>query len=308
MAPQQLDERGRVKDSITTLREKHLTVGCYVCRKPDADTTDYAIIHTITHDVVTLARLKSTEGSARMLSVPCSEIIEEWRPVVDPEEVRDKGIITNFMLLTPSNDRDYENTLQVHAHLKVLQGAWDHFAAKMIETPFMIGTKPRKHITTTRDVEPNELVFVPYSRSLAFMNPTKIKKGEFAMSLGVESRGVDATEVLHIKPYFVVPKPSEPHKGCVIPFWAVERLDSTKADNVSINMSLSEWRVSGATVFPPLLGHAGAHDQQRFLILLLLLCQQTRHLLVTPPILVMLLLLWVPCVKCLPQPTLLMFP
>ena len=260
VAPQILDEFGNVVDNATKLKELKLEVGVYVYTLDKDGGKRYAVIQSMDHERVALWSPDKTKSpKARTFTLPSAEVVEKWKPVVDASEVADHGLILNWQLLGPDCCVELlaNNTKNLYANM--LLRVWTHFEAAQGVRPIRIATRPRKKVFATVAMEPSTLSLVPFSPSLAFQKPSPETA---SLDLKIISP-VKGDETLHVKPYFTCPTPAKPNSGGLVPFWAVERLNSAKALDPSVNCRLDMYRVSGAFVFPEKFGMTASHDQSK---------------------------------------------
>ena len=259
-APQLLDAAGRVLDNETTLRERQFRVGTWVKSAQEDKPTVFGVIQAASHHEVTVYFTSKQDGD-KALSVPTGDFLKKWALVMDAAEMQDRGLLASWPLLDPTDDVDCQCADVKFSVTHDVFLLWKHFFGKLMEDcPLMIGTKPRKHVFTTRDVPANSLMLVPYSPTTTFLHPDKVKN-EFVISLGVPSPKCNG-EMLYSKPLFVQPKPSSPNTGSIILFWGVERLDASHADSEDVNMLLTQFRMSTATVFPRVGEFSPSHVQE----------------------------------------------
>ena len=137
----------------------------------------------------------------------------------------------------------------------------------------MINQKPSQHIVATQPIKAGGLALVPLSQSVTFAVPCTTCKTMQQLIADTYTDPADHSRVLHIAPYYTPPTPNKPTVGRVVPFWAVERLDASKAGSDGVNCEIMSYYFSTATVHPPVKEYLPGHAQRRVDVPVLMLAK-----------------------------------
>ena len=263
--PLLMDSTGRMIDSATVLQQKGFEVGHYVRKDADADGGEapvYGLIQAIQQDVVTVyATSKAAAQKAMDVKVP--EFLNEWSHVMNADELRDNGALPGWPLLGPPSDKDGLSQLVKAEYFGALHSVWDHFNESQGDLPIMVNMKPRRHVVTTQPLDANSLVLVPYSTSLVFDKMPETGKHISSIVVDSELSPKQINLVLHIQPFFSAPTTDKPNQGKLVPFWAVDVLDSSKSGSDAENCELISYICSNASVFPSFVSFDPRQRQKR---------------------------------------------
>jgi hypothetical protein len=262
--PLLMDSTGRMIDSATVLQQKGFEVGHYVRKDADDDGGEaiLGLIQAIQQDVVTVYST-SKAAAQKTLDVKVQEFLGKWSHVMNADEMRDNGALPGWPLLGPPSDKDGLSQLRKGEYLSALYSVWDHFNESQGDLPLMVNWKPRRHVVTTKPLDANSLVLVPYATSLVFDKMPE--KGKHISSIVVDSElsPKQINLVLHIQPFFSAPTTDKPNQGKIVPFWAVDVLDSSQSGSDAENCELISYICSNASVFPEFVSFAPRQRQKR---------------------------------------------
>ena len=266
-----MDEMGRMVDTTVLLYEKGFEVGHYVRRDNDDSSVTYGMIQSIAQGMVTVYST-SKEDAEKVFTMQANEFVEAWHTVSNAEELRDAGAVPGWPLLGPDHDLDGNTNVKKAAYLRALYAVWEHFNTTQGDLPIMVNTKPRKHVVALKPLKANSLILVPYSTSLVYGPMPDKGKHIASVIVDCELSPKHISHVLHIQPLFQPPTMDKPNQGKIVPFWAVECLDSSQSGSDEENCEVVPYLFSTATVFPAFVGEHGArHTQSRFRVPVLVL-------------------------------------
>ena len=255
-----MDEDGKLIDTVALFRERKIEVGLYVSGTHDGKHT-HAVIHAIDQDEVSLYPTKKTSGEIKPFQVQSSTFLASWKPVMSPDELKDASPLPVWPLSGPDRDIDVAVAHLKDRFLCDLFLTWRHFDSVQAQIPIMINLRPRKHVVATEDLEAQSVVLVPFSHSVVFAVPPPCTKAHSNVLVSEIVSPKDPTQILQIAPYFSPPTTAAPNGGKLVPFWAIERLDCSKAGTDEVNCELVSYRLATATVLPS-LGKFGAEPTQ----------------------------------------------
>ena len=180
---------------------------------------------------------------------------------MSPDELKDAPPLPVWALSGPDRDIDVAVAHLKDRFLCDLLLTWRHFDIAHDQMPIMINLRPRKHVVATEDLKSGSVVMVPFSNSVVFAAPPPSTKAHSNVLAWEVESPKGASQVLQIQPYLSLPTATAPNSGKLVPFWAIDRLDSSKAGTDEVNCELVSYRLSTATVFP-LMGQFGAEPTQ----------------------------------------------